>query len=150
MDTFIAKASHFWISPESAQANFPRRNRANWIDNNRNERLLVALIGHLGRNIDARQPASVSRMAVVPPNSVLFPTNLQKLKTIKPKPQFKQGYLPALLLSCSCSCIRRLALERLHEFLCLRLVEQKSPWQTWRGHRLFLAANPWLPGCPRI
>lgn len=41
------------------------------------ERLLKLLVEHLSADVDAGEPASVTRVAVVPANGVLQPTDLR-------------------------------------------------------------------------
>ena len=38
---------------------------------------LEVLVEHLGRNVDARQPTSVARVAMVPTNRIFQPPNLK-------------------------------------------------------------------------
>jgi len=60
------------VGTEAAYLNLARRHRALGIDDNGNERLLMSLVESLCADIDAREPAAVARVRVVPPADVLW------------------------------------------------------------------------------
>ena len=68
---------YLWVSPKSPEANFPRRNSSHRIDNDSYKRFLVSLIRHLRTYVDSGKPTTVTRMTVVPTDSIFFSFYLQ-------------------------------------------------------------------------
>ncbi|MFS8029659.1 hypothetical protein Hanom_Chr17g01524901 [Helianthus anomalus] len=66
----IRRLISFRVRPKRTNLNFSSGNCSCWVYNNSQERLLVLLVQHLSRNINPRQPASVTRMRMVPPNNI--------------------------------------------------------------------------------
>lgn len=67
---------YLWISPEGPDVDLARADGTNRVDDDGDEGLLVILVEHLGGHIDARQPAAVPRVTVVPADHVLLTANL--------------------------------------------------------------------------
>jgi hypothetical protein len=62
------------IRPESTDLYLSSVDSSVWVDNDSEERIRKLLLHHLGLNVDAAEPASVSRVAVVPSNDVFRPS----------------------------------------------------------------------------
>lgn len=75
-DGFIRRLVSFRIRPESPNLNFPSRNSPSRINHNSQKWLLKLLIKHLSWNINTRKPASIARMRMIPPNSILQTSGL--------------------------------------------------------------------------
>lgn len=79
-DGIIWRLVSFWICSKGTNLDFSSRNSSCWINNNCKKGLLILLVKHLCGNINAREPASITRMRMVPPNHIFQPTSLyQKL-----------------------------------------------------------------------
>ena len=67
--------THLWVGPEGANLNLASGDCPVGVHHNGQERVLVLLLGHLRANVDARQPASIAWVAVVPPYHVFQPAH---------------------------------------------------------------------------
>lgn len=75
-DGVIWRLISFRICSKGTNLNFSSRNSSCWINNNSKKRLLILLVKHLCSYINAREPAPITRMWMVPPNHIFQPTSL--------------------------------------------------------------------------
>lgn len=70
------------VGSESTEAHFASRDGSDGINDDGYKGLLEVLVQHLRRDIDARQPAAVPGVAVVPSNGIFLPANLKNKQYI--------------------------------------------------------------------
>ena len=71
-----APSADLWVSSKGAYLDLAGRNGAVGVDHNGQEGVHVHLLSVLGAYIDARQPAAVARVAVVPAHNILMAPHL--------------------------------------------------------------------------
>merc|ERR1711939_9215 len=81
-DRLVVRGAGAWrrialgVRAERADVNAPSRDRTVRVNDDGEEWVFPGLVRHLGLNVDAREPAAVARVRVVPANDVLKAANL--------------------------------------------------------------------------
>ena len=66
------------VSSEGPEVDLPSRHGSDGVYHNGHPGLLVLLIQHLSPHINAREPAAIARVAVVPAQGILQTTHLRQ------------------------------------------------------------------------
>ena len=72
----VSDSAHFWIGAECPNVDLSSRHGLYRVHYNGHPRFLVLLVQHLGAHVDAREPAAIARVTVVPANGILHVSHL--------------------------------------------------------------------------
>ena len=72
----VTDSAHFWIGAECPNVDLSSRHGLYWVHYNGHPRFLVLLVQHLGAHVNAREPAAIAGVTVVPTNGILHVSHL--------------------------------------------------------------------------